>query len=62
MAKKYIIRSGSSFRLDDVTVLHGGEVIELEDDVAALHADKIDPAPEDAVQTSEQAGDDALPS
>jgi hypothetical protein len=43
MLKTYRIRSGCSFRLDDTTVRTGGETIELEDDVAASHADKIEP-------------------
>jgi hypothetical protein len=45
MARKYIIRSGCSFRLDDGSLATGGEVIELEDDVATAHADKVEPVP-----------------
>jgi hypothetical protein len=48
MLKTYRIRTGCSFRLDDTTVRTGGEIIELEDDVAASHADKIEPVAEEA--------------
>jgi hypothetical protein len=62
MLRTYTIRTGCSFRLHDGTLRTGGEEIDLEDDVAQIHADKIDllaeepapeaaPAPEPAVQT-----------
>ncbi len=38
--KTYLITSGS-FRLDDGSVKHAGETIELHDDVAALHAPQL---------------------
>lgn len=46
---KYKIKPGHSFLDSDGTRKEGGAVIELSDDVAAAHADKIDPAPADAV-------------
>lgn len=42
MARAYQIRAGNAFVLDGHR-MHGGERIVLEDDVAAMHADKIDP-------------------
>jgi hypothetical protein len=41
--KTYRIRSGCSFVRDDGSIATGGEEIELEDDVAAVHAKKIEP-------------------
>lgn len=53
--KTYKIRSGCSFRVSDTKVKQGGELIDLEDDVAATHADKIEPVDDaEPVQTSEQ--------
>jgi hypothetical protein len=43
MARSYTIRSGCSFRRDDGSLATGGESIELEDDVAAAHAEKVEP-------------------
>lgn len=40
--KTYTITSGS-FRLDDGTLKQAGETVELHDDVAALHAGKLQP-------------------
>lgn len=41
--KTYIIKPGFSFRLDDAGATRGaGERIELADDVAKVHAEKID--------------------
>jgi hypothetical protein len=42
MSKKYRIRDGFTFRGDNGAVIGGGDVIELEDDVAALHAHKLE--------------------
>ena len=42
MAKPYTIRPGESFRQPDGAVLTGGDTIELDDDMAALHAGKVD--------------------
>ena len=42
MPKKYFIRQGFSFRLDNGGIVSGGEAIELEDDVAKLHLHKLD--------------------
>lgn len=47
MGRAYIIRSGCSFVQPDGSKLTGGDTIELDDDVAKLHADKVDPAPVD---------------
>jgi len=55
--KTYTITSGS-FRRDDGSVANTGETIELEDDVAALHASQIQPvtaAPAAEPGHSEQA-------
>lgn len=41
--RTYTIRTGCSFRLHDGTLRTGGQEIDLEDDVAQAHADKIDP-------------------
>jgi len=54
------IRAGASFVTTDdagkTVTRYGGEQIELDDDVAAAHADKLEPLP--AVQTPEPpAGD-----
>lgn len=51
---RYVIRPGHSFELAGGQVATGGEQIELADDVAALHADKVDP-----VQPSAPAVDPA---
>jgi hypothetical protein len=44
--RSYIIRAGASFVTTDTegktVTLTGGQPIELEDDVAATHADKVD--------------------
>jgi hypothetical protein len=58
MAKRYKILPGHKFTTDTPgEVLTGGQFVQLEDDVAALHPDKIELAEEaeaagDAVQTS----------
>lgn len=53
--RAYLIRSGCRFRTADGQVKGAGDVIELDDDVAQVHADKLepvqaepDPAPEEA--------------
>ena len=43
MPSAYIIRSGCSFRLADGSLASGGATIELEDDVAQAHAEKLQP-------------------
>jgi hypothetical protein len=43
MARAYTIRSGCSFRRDNGSLATGGDTIELEDDVATAHAEKIEP-------------------
>lgn len=40
--KTYVIKPGCSFRVSETDVLGGGELIELPDDVAAVHAAKVD--------------------
>jgi len=59
--KPYRIRDGHAFVLNDHRMF-GGERIMLEDDVAALHADKIDPiSPEEIeaeIAAAEQAAKD----
>lgn len=44
--QRYMITAGS-FRSDDGTILNVGEQIMLEDDVARLHADKLQAFPEE---------------
>ena len=41
----YRIRQGESFRDSDGTIKTGGHTIELPDDMAALHLDKVKPLP-----------------
>lgn len=59
--KAYTIRTGASFRATDAegqpVTLYGGATIELEDDVASMHADKLDPVAPPAVDL--QLGDDS---
>jgi hypothetical protein len=45
MARPYTIRSGAAFLLPDGTSRGAGAVIELDDDVAREHRDKLDPVP-----------------
>lgn len=49
--RSYTIRTGASFVTTDAegkpVTLTGGQTIELEDDVAAAHADKVDPVQAD---------------
>ena len=49
MARTYLIRGGASFLLGDGSVKTGGDTIELEDDVARIHADKIELPAQEAV-------------
>lgn len=53
MARRYTVLPGHSFDRGDGTTASGGDEIELEDDVAAAHAHRIDAIPED-VQTPAQ--------
>lgn len=55
MARRYRILDGHSFDLGAGRTAGPGEVIDLEDDVAAVHARSIVPAPEQDVQTSAPA-------
>lgn len=43
MARPYLIRSGCSFRLADGSLKTAGDLIDLDDDVARDHADKLEP-------------------
>ena len=43
MSKKYKIREGFTFVNSDQTVAVGGDIIELDDDVATQHAHKLEP-------------------
>ena len=45
MSKKYMIRHGFTFVDYQGAVKEGGEIIELDDDVAALHLHKLEDAP-----------------
>lgn len=55
MGTNRTIRSGASFLTTDKAgkpvTKYGGETIELDDDVAATHADKLEPLPAETVQT-----------
>lgn len=44
---RYIVRGGCAFVLADGTRAEGGQEVELEDDIALIHADKIEPARQD---------------
>ena len=54
MAAKYRIRAGFSFVVGLGQVLAGGEVVELEDDVASQHAHKLEPFEESAKTESKK--------
>ncbi|MEY2891164.1 MAG: hypothetical protein RJA98_1072 [Pseudomonadota bacterium] len=54
MGKLYTIRAGASFRGDGNKLLTGGDQIELEDDVATAHADKVDLVPGQGEATAGQ--------
>lgn len=45
MSKKYLIRAGFTFVDYQGNVKGGGEIVELEDDIAALHLHKLDEPP-----------------
>lgn len=55
MGRPYTVAAGARFVLPDGSMVGEGERIELEDDVAAVHAGKVAPEP---MQTSAPAGDD----
>lgn len=55
------IRSGAAFRLDDGTLATGGQEIELGDDVAAAHADKLEPLPAELAADAAAPAADAAP-
>jgi hypothetical protein len=60
MARPYRIRDGACFAQADGTRAAGGQVIELEDDVAQAHADKLEPLAEaagDATPPADPADD-----
>lgn len=53
MGRPYKIRDGCAFVLDGHRMT-GGERIVLEDDVAAMHADKIDPIDAEAAPAAKK--------
>jgi hypothetical protein len=57
MARSYTIRSGCSFRRDDGSLATGGDTIELEDDVASAHAEKLEPVTVEAEAPTEPAAE-----
>lgn len=57
----YKIRDGFTVRLDEKTVLDGGDVIELDDDTAAMHAHKLEPVESDAPKKTKAAAKAAEP-
>lgn len=57
MARGYTVRPGHSFDMGGGKTAGAGEVIELEDDVAAAHAERVDPVPTDNVQTPAPGAD-----
>lgn len=69
MSKKYLIRAGFTFVDHQNNVKGGGDIVELEDDIAALHLHKLEepPAPKKTVKAPKPApaeaaaGDDAAP-
>jgi hypothetical protein len=50
MAQPYRIRAGAAFVRADGSRATGGQLIELDDDVAQAHADKLEPVPVEPVQ------------
>lgn len=58
MGRPYRIRDGFAFVLDDKRVT-GGERIVLEDDVAAMHAEKIEPISDEQIATERAAAEQA---
>jgi hypothetical protein len=61
MPKKYKIRDGFTFRGDDGTTAGGGDVIELDDDVAELHAHKLELVEDPAKRRSQPKQPDPKP-
>lgn len=56
--KTYIIKPGYSFRLDDAGAMRGaGERIELADDVAKVHAEKVELVTEGTEQAAPAAAE-----
>ncbi len=53
--KTYEIKAGFSFLVSPGKVLASGELIELEDDVAKLHSEKIELVADDVLVTAETA-------
>jgi len=51
--KRYRIRDGHTFRVSDKKVLTGGDTIELEDDVAATFAEKVELVTEEESASAE---------
>lgn len=57
MAKQYKIRAGFTFVMDDRTVKTGGDVLDLEDDVAKDHAHKLEPVEAEGKKTASKKSD-----
>ena len=57
MSTKYMIRNGFTFVEHDGKVKVGGDIVELEDDVAAQHLHKLEdaPAPKKAAKAPKSA-------
>lgn len=49
----YRIRPGASFRAPDDSIKTGGQFIELPEELAEHHADKVEPDPHTAEQAAE---------
>lgn len=60
MAKLYRVRPGESFR-DGDTLKTGGDVIQLDDDMAKLHAHRVDEVPAEELPALDQALDASAP-
>jgi hypothetical protein len=60
--KTYTIRDGFSFRMDDNSVKTGGDTIDLDDDVAAMHLHKLEQVTAEAEPSAKQAKPAPAPS
>jgi hypothetical protein len=60
--RAYLIRSGCRFRTADGQVKVAGDVIELDDDVAQVHAEKLEPVePASAEPDTAEASPEGAP-
>jgi len=60
--RAYLIRSGCRFRTADGQVKSAGDVIELDDDVAQVHADKLEPVEPATAEPGAEATPEGPPS